>query len=102
MTSTRSTTTVAAFNKILNQPKLQRSTRSTNDIVESIKRLRRLILVEGIPSNTVSVHGRGVKDTFSNYSSYHISAIRTPPFVLEYGRFSFVLMRYLQMNLPVM
>ncbi|KIJ40942.1 hypothetical protein M422DRAFT_48953 [Sphaerobolus stellatus SS14] len=50
MTSSHTATTVAAFNKILNQPKLQRSNRTTNDVVEGVKRLRRLILVEGIPS----------------------------------------------------
>ncbi|KAF8590898.1 TBC-domain-containing protein [Ramaria rubella] len=41
---------VVAFNKILNQPKVQR-TRTPTDISESIKKLRRLILVEGIPSD---------------------------------------------------
>ncbi|HEV7737783.1 MAG TPA: hypothetical protein VGO47_10495 [Chlamydiales bacterium] len=44
---------VTHFNKILNQPKLQRSNRSNNDILEGAKRLRRLILVEGIPSSVV-------------------------------------------------
>lgn len=45
---------VAAFQKILNQPKMQRSNRTPAEIQESIRRLRRLILVEGIPQEAVS------------------------------------------------
>jgi len=45
---------VLAFNKVLNQPKLQRTNRTPTDITESIRKLRRLILVEGIPSDRVS------------------------------------------------
>ncbi|KAF8532558.1 rab-GTPase-TBC domain-containing protein [Gautieria morchelliformis] len=41
---------VAAFNKVLNQPKVPRTSRTPIDIGENIKKLRRLILVEGIPS----------------------------------------------------
>lgn len=44
---------VTAFQKILNQPKMQRSNRTPADIQDGIKRLRRLILVEGIPSEAV-------------------------------------------------
>ncbi|KAF8530535.1 bub2 protein [Hysterangium stoloniferum] len=51
MASSSTTNTVAAFNKILNAPKLQRSNRTLADIHDGIKRLRRLILVEGIPSD---------------------------------------------------
>jgi len=43
---------VAPFNKILNQPKLSSRFRSAADIEESIKKLRRLILVDGIPSES--------------------------------------------------
>jgi len=51
MASSNTTNTVAAFNKILNGPKLQRSNRTVGDVHDGIKRLRRLILVEGIPSD---------------------------------------------------
>jgi len=42
--------TAHAFNKILSQPKLSSKTRSPDDVEESVKKLRRLILIEGIPS----------------------------------------------------
>ena len=44
---------VVAFNKVLNQPKVQRTSRTPTDVSENIKKLRRLILVEGIPSEAV-------------------------------------------------
>jgi cell cycle arrest protein BUB2 len=43
-------TTVHAFNKILAQPKLSSRTRTPEDVEDSVKKLRRLILIEGIPS----------------------------------------------------
>ncbi|KAN0107165.1 Rab-GTPase-TBC domain containing protein [Russula decolorans] len=43
-------TTVHAFNKILSQPKLSSKARTSEDVEESVKKLRRLILIEGIPS----------------------------------------------------
>ena len=46
-------TTVNAFNKILTQPKLSSKTRTSEDVEESVKKLRRLILIEGIPSRAV-------------------------------------------------
>ena len=46
-------TTVHAFNKILSQPKLSSKTRTAEDVEESVKKLRRLILIEGIPSKAV-------------------------------------------------
>ncbi|KZW00728.1 bub2 protein [Exidia glandulosa HHB12029] len=39
-----------AFNKILSQPKLSSKARTAQEIEEGVKRLRRLILVEGVPS----------------------------------------------------
>ncbi|KAI0003206.1 TBC-domain-containing protein [Russula compacta] len=39
-----------AFNKILSQPKLSSKTRTPEDVEDSVKKLRRLILIEGIPS----------------------------------------------------
>jgi hypothetical protein len=46
-------TTVHAFNKILAQPKLSSRTRTPEDVEDSVKKLRRLILIEGIPSRVV-------------------------------------------------
>jgi hypothetical protein len=45
--------TAHAFNKILSQPKLSSKTRTPEDVEESVKKLRRLILIEGIPSKAV-------------------------------------------------
>lgn len=42
-----------AFNKILSQPKLSSKPRTAQEIDEGVKRLRRLILVEGVPSQEV-------------------------------------------------
>ena len=45
--------TAHTFNKILAQPKLSSKTRSPEDVEESVKKLRRLILIDGIPSKAV-------------------------------------------------
>jgi hypothetical protein len=45
--------TAHAFNKILSQPKLSSKKRTPEDVEESVKKLRRLILIEGIPSKAV-------------------------------------------------
>jgi cell cycle arrest protein BUB2 len=45
-------TTAHSFNKILNQPRSSKSKRS-GDVDEGTKKLRRMILVEGIPSAAV-------------------------------------------------
>ncbi|KAI0303355.1 TBC-domain-containing protein [Multifurca ochricompacta] len=42
--------TAHAFNKILSQPKISSKTRISEDVEESVKKLRRLILIEGVPS----------------------------------------------------
>jgi hypothetical protein len=47
--------TAHAFNKILSQPKLSSKTRTPEDVEESVKKLRRLILIEGIPSKAVRI-----------------------------------------------
>lgn len=45
--------TAHSFNKILNQPRLSSKSRQAGDVDEAIKKLRRLILVDGIPSSVV-------------------------------------------------
>jgi len=42
--------TAHAFNKILSHPKLSSKSRASDDVEENVKKLRRLILIEGIPS----------------------------------------------------
>ncbi|KAF7375960.1 TBC-domain-containing protein [Mycena sanguinolenta] len=49
-----SSATAHSFNKILNQPKLSSKSRSSGDIDDGTKKLRRMILVEGIPSVAAS------------------------------------------------
>jgi hypothetical protein len=56
-------TTVHAFNKILSQPKLSSKTRTSEDVEESVKKLRRLILIEGIPSKAVCARLRVVRSS---------------------------------------
>jgi cell cycle arrest protein BUB2 len=48
--------TAHAFNKILSQPRLSSKTRTPDDVEEGVKKLRRLILIEGIPSKAVRTH----------------------------------------------
>ncbi|KAJ7497086.1 bub2 protein [Mycena latifolia] len=45
-----SSATAHSFNKILNQPKVSSKSRSSSDIDDGTKKLRRMILVDGIPS----------------------------------------------------
>ena len=45
--------TAKSFNKILALPRSSSRVRSTADLNEAVKKLRRLILVDGIPSATV-------------------------------------------------
>ena len=61
------TQTAHSFNKILNQPRLTSKLRQAGNIDEAVKKLRRLILVEGIPSAVVSL-AIGVIPRYSPYS----------------------------------
>jgi cell cycle arrest protein BUB2 len=49
--------TAHSFNKILNQPRLSSKSRASADVDDGTKKLRRLILVEGIPSQVVCIGG---------------------------------------------
>ena len=44
-----------SFNKLLNQPKSATKSRATGDTDDAAKKLRRMILVEGLPSTMVRV-----------------------------------------------
>lgn len=48
-----SSNTAHSFNKILNHPKSSSRSRATGDQDDATKKLRRLILVDGIPSSVV-------------------------------------------------
>src|SRR5882762_2309445 len=52
--SATATATAHSFNKILNQSRASSKSRHAGDVDEGIKKLRRLILVDGIPSTVVS------------------------------------------------
>lgn len=59
MSSATESSAVAAahsFNKILDRYKSASKTRSSADVEEATKKLRRLILVDGIPSEVVRPH----------------------------------------------
>lgn len=73
-----------SFNKILNQHKSSKSRRS-GDVDEGLKKLRRMILVEGIPSKIVCSNATMNKPTL-----HRSFLFRIPLFVLEYGKFSYV------------
>lgn len=55
MPSTSSNPTAHAFNKLLNQPKAASKSKS-GEVDDGTKRLRRVILVDGIPSSAVRPH----------------------------------------------
>lgn len=52
--SSAAATTAHSFNKILNQYRSSSKQRSASDIEEAVRKLRRLILVDTIPSDVVS------------------------------------------------
>lgn len=86
MSASPDQTAVAAahsFNKVLNQHKLSKSRRS-GDADEGLKKLRRMILVEGIPSKVVRSNVAMDRPPFSDRFSCRILL-----FVLEYGKFSY-------------
>ena len=75
--------TAHSFNKILNQPKYPSKARISGDVDESVKKLRRLILVDGIPSAEVSSY---CNSQHYNISYWHLSR-RTHPCGHGYGRY---------------
>src|SRR6266478_1095995 len=75
-------TTAHAFNKILSQPKLSSKTRTPEDVEESVKKLRRLILIDGIPSRAVCAR----LNRRSVCSSAYCDLCRIPHFDTEYGK----------------
>lgn len=78
-------TTVHAFNKILAQPKLSSRTRTPEDVEESVKKLRRLILIEGIPSRAVCAR-LTVADPCTLCSHLPGDLCRIPRYDTEFGK----------------
>lgn len=60
--------TAHSFNKILNQRRSSSKQRSAQDVEESVKKLRRLILVDTIPSDIVRGLTANELTHFMNYS----------------------------------
>ena len=73
--------TVYRFNRLLNKPHTSKIYRTKADIEEALKRLRRYILAEGIPTELVS--GRQIRTLGTSYDIY---VTRIPPFAHGYGR----------------
>ncbi len=76
--------TVHRFRRLLNKPHTSKIYRSKADIEDALKRLRRYILAEGIPTDLVSVSQK----TGASRKSYALIVIRTLPFARGYGRSS--------------
>lgn len=76
-------TTAHSFTKILNQYKSSSKTRSTTDVEESVKKLRRLILVDGIPSSVV----RFWFPQFLVHTELTLPCDRIRPYDHGYGRY---------------
>jgi hypothetical protein len=95
MSSTNQAVAAAAhsFNKILNQHKSSKSRRS-GDVDEGIKKLRRMILVEGIPS--IIVRPRRTPSNETRQQLTDSSSCRIQLFVLEYGKSYYGLKTYQQ------
>lgn len=90
-TSSSSATKAHQFNKILNQRTASSSSRirTVDDVEEALKKLRRLVLVNGIPSDVVSVElGWIIIDV------YLTGFPRTLRFALGSGSFCYASMIY--------
>lgn len=77
--------TAHSFNKVLNQYKSSSRSRTTAEVEESVKKLRRLILVDGIPSAAVRCSPHIV-----NLQANHYVSIRILRYDQEYGRYCYV------------
>lgn len=87
--SRMSAATAHSFNKLLSQPKAASKSRATGETDDGTKKLRRMILVEGIPSALVRRSTLGVQA----YSE-HDREQRIQPCGLEYGKYYFELTNY--------
>jgi len=56
-----SAATAHSFNKLLSQPKAVSKSRATGEIDDGVKKLRRMILVEGIPSAVVRIDSTALR-----------------------------------------
>ena len=86
-----SAATAHSFNKLLSQPKAASKSRATGETDDGTKKLRRMILVEGIPSALVCCSILGVQ--LEAYSELHREQ-RIQLCGLEYGKYCFELTSY--------
>ena len=84
-----SAATAHSFNKLLSQPKAASKSRATGETDDGTKKLRRMILVEGIPSALVGCNILGVQA----YSELDREQ-RIQHCDLEYGKYYFELTNY--------
>ena len=84
-----SAATAHSFNKLLSQPKAASKSRATGETDDGTKKLRRMILVEGIPSALVRCSILGVQ---ANSELGHEQRIQLCG--LEYGKYYFELTNY--------
>ena len=76
--------TVHRFNRLLNKPHTSKIYRTKADIEDALKRLRRYILAEGIPTELVSNPSK----TEAKENLMTFIGTRIPPFARGYGRLS--------------
>ena len=85
------TATAHSFNKLLSQPKAASKSRATGETDDGTKKLRRMILVEGIPSVVVRYMIFGIQVCLKFGHKQRIQLC-----VLGYGKYYFELTNYLQ------
>ena len=91
MSAATAAATAHSFNKLLSQPKAASKSRATGETDDGTKKLRRMILVEGIPSTLVR-HNILVVQAYSELSREQ----RIQLCGLEYGKYYFELTNYRQ------
>ena len=89
MSAATATATAHSFNKLLSQPKAASKSRATGETDDGAKKLRRMILVEGIPSTLVCFNILGVQ-AYSELGHEH----RIQLCGLGYGKYYFELTNY--------
>lgn len=77
-----SAATAHSFNKLLSQPKAASKSRATGETDDGAKKLRRMILVEGIPSTVVRYNIADIQIYLESGREQRIQL-----YVLEYGKY---------------
>jgi len=82
-----SSATAHSFNKLLSQPKASSKSRASGELDDGTKKLRRMILVEGIPSAVV-------RPGILPAQPLDLIRLRILLYVRAFGRYSFVSTNY--------